>query len=51
MLHNSKKCINSVNRVCGKSINIYYWVKKKDLIWAVFERCDSIEDIKRGIKS
>jgi hypothetical protein len=24
---------------------------KNDLIWAVFERCDSIEDIQRGIKS
>ena len=43
---------NSVNRVVVKSIKIYiYWVKKKDLIWAVFERCDSIEDIQRVIKS
>ena len=41
---------NSVNRVVVKVSNIYYWVKK-DLIWAVFERCDSIEDIQRGIKS
>ena len=24
---------------------------KKDLIWAVFESCDSTEDIKRVIKS
>ena len=42
---------NSVNRVVVKSIKIYiYWVKnRKDLIWAVFERCDSIEDIQRVI--
>mgnify|MGYP006111786913 CR=1 FL=1 len=44
------KMYNSVNRVC-KSIKYMYWVKKKDLIWAVFERYDSIEDIQRVIKS
>ena len=41
------KMYNSVNRVC-KSIKYVDWVKK-DLIWAVFERCDSIEDIQRVI--
>ena len=30
---------------CDKSIKYVDWVKKKDLIWAVFERCDSIEDV------
>ena len=39
---------NSVNRVC-KSIKYVDWVKKTDLIWAVFERCDSIEDIQKVI--
>ena len=43
------KMYNSVIELC-KSIKYVYWVKK-DLIWAVFERCDSIEDIQRGIKS
>ena len=42
---------NSVNRVCVKVSKYIYWVKKKNLIWAVFEKCDSIEDIQRGIKS
>ena len=42
---------NSVNRMCKKYQIYIYWVKKKGLIWAVFERCDSIEDIERGIKS
>ena len=42
---------NSVNRVVVKVSNIVDWVKKKDLIWAVFEKCDSVEDIQRGIKS
>ena len=40
------------NRMC-KSIKYMYWVKKR-LVWAclgLFERCDSIEDIKRVIKS
>ena len=44
------KMYNSVIE-CVKVSNIFYWIKKKDLIWAVFERCDSIEDIQRGIKS
>ena len=44
------KMYNSVIE-CGKSIKIYIIGLKKDLIWAVFERCDSIEGIKRGIKS
>ena len=36
---------------CGKRYQIYIiGLKKKDLIWAVFERCDSIKDIQRGIK-
>ena len=43
---------NSVNRVCVKVIKIYFiGSKKKDLIWAVFVRCDSIEDIQRGTNS
>ena len=35
---------------CVKVSNICIGLKK-DLIWAVFERCDSIEDIQRVIKS
>ena len=43
---------NSVNRVVVKSIKyIFYWVKKKRLDLGLFERCDSIEDIQRGINS
>ena len=34
---------------CGKRYQIYFIGLKKDLIWAVFERCDSIEDIKSVI--
>ena len=41
------KMYNSVIE-CGKSIQYVHWVKK-DLIWDVFERCDSIEDIQRVI--
>ena len=33
---------------CGKSIKYMYWVKKKTCL-GLFERCDSIEDIQRGI--
>ena len=39
---------NSVNRVC-KSIKIYFIGLKKRLGWAVFERCDSIEDNQKVI--
>jgi len=39
---------NSVNRVVVKVSNMYYWVKKKTCL-GLFERCDSIEDIQRGI--
>ena len=35
---------NSVNRVVVKVSNIFTGLKK-DLIWAVFEKCNSIEDI------
>ena len=43
---------NSVNRVVVKVLKYrFIGLKKKDLIWAVFERCDSIENIQRGIKS
>ena len=41
------KLYNSVIE-CVKVSNIFIELKK-DLIWAVFERCDSIEDIQRGI--
>ena len=44
------KMYNSVIE-CGKSIKIYIIGLKKRLVWAVFERCDSIEDIQRVIKS
>ena len=32
---------------CVKVSNMFYWVKKR-LDLGLFERCDSIEDIKRG---
>ena len=41
------KMYNSVIE-CGKSIKYIYWVKKKTYL-GLFERCDSIEDIKRRI--
>ena len=34
--------------MCVKVSKYIYWVKKKDLIWACFERCDSTEDIKKS---
>ena len=33
---------------CVKASNIFIGLKKR-LVWAVFERCDSIEDIQRVI--
>ena len=41
---------NSVNRVVVKVSNMFIGLKKR-LVWACIERCDSIEDIQRGIKS
>jgi hypothetical protein len=43
------KMYNSVIE-CVKVSNIFYWVKKKTCL-GLLERCDSIEDIKRVIKS
>ena len=43
------KMYNSVIE-CVKVSNMFIGLKK-DLIWAVFERCDSIKDIQRVIKS
>jgi len=41
------KMYNSVIE-CVKVSNIFYWVKKR-LDLGLFERCDSIEDIKKVI--
>ena len=44
------KMYNSVIELC-KSIKYKLIGLKKDLFWAVLERCDSIEDIQRVINS
>ena len=43
------KMYNSVIECCKKYQNIFIGLKKTCL--GLFERCDSIEDIQRGIKS